>query len=417
LPRTTTLKLAFLAFTVAQLVSIFGDRLHQFSVVGMIGRVAPGSATELFQFALFGHLPVLFLAPLFGTLIDRANRVLVIIVVDVVRGVIVALIPSLYHSMGNLYAFYIPVFFLSLANLLFSPAKSAVIAEHFGPLKLLRINAILWGLGIIGSIGGFVVGGWLLDYRTWELSFYSDAASYLVSVLFLLPLLLLPRGRENPPPAPPVPETDAVSKRRPAGILGLAGSFRDAVTLIRADRRIAYGLIAQTSLLGTFGVLYVVGIARIQEVLPADRTIYLSAVATSGTVGLLAGSLAATVLHGRMTFNRVVSVSTVILGMTLAGVSQARSVAPFMAWAFVSGLAFSPIIIVTETLLQVHTPDAFRGRVFAAREATTKTSFLVMSFLATLSTAVVDKALVVLGTGVVLAVVGMWLERKNCLRV
>jgi len=413
-PRATTLKLAFAAFAVAQLVSIFGDRLHQFSVVGMIGRVAPGSAVELFQFALFAHLPILIFAPVLGSLVDRTNRVVVLIAVDAVRGMLVVFIPSLYDSMGNLYAFYIPVFFLSLANLLFAPAKSAVIAEYFGPLKLLRINAILWGLGIVGTIGGFVAGGWLFDYRSWETSFYSDAASYLVSVLFLLPLLLLPRGREESPAAL---AAEAAPKKRRLGILGLAGSFGDGVVLIRRDRRIAYGLIVQTSLLGVFGVLYAAGIARIQEVLPAGRAIYLSAVATSGTVGLLAGSVVATVTHGRVTLNRVISVSTLILGIALAGVSQSRTLAPFMAWTFLLGLAFSPIMVVTETLLQIHIPGTFRGRVFAAREAATKVSFLVMSLLATLSSAIVDKPLVILATGVVLAAIAVWVERKDYLRV
>jgi MFS family permease len=338
----------------------------------------------------------------------------VLIAVDAVRGMLVVFIPSLYDSMGNLYAFYIPVFFLSLANLLFAPAKSAVIAEYFGPLKLLRINAILWGLGIVGTIGGFVAGGWLFDYRSWETSFYSDAASYLVSVLFLLPLLLLPRGREESPAAL---AAEAAPKKRRLGILGLAGSFGDGVVLIRRDRRIAYGLIAQTSLLGVFGVLYAAGIARIQEVLPAGRAIYLSAVATSGTVGLLAGSVVATVTHGRVTLNRVISVSTLILGIALAGVSQSRTLAPFMAWTFLLGLAFSPIMVVTETLLQIHIPGTFRGRVFAAREAATKVSFLVMSLLATLSSAIVDKPLVILATGVVLAAIAVWVERKDYLRV
>ena len=265
LPRTTTLKIAFAAFTVAQLVSIFGDRLHQFSVVGMIGRVAPGSAAELFQFALFSHLPILIFAPFLGSLVDRTNRVVVLVVVDAIRGMIVVFIPTLYHSMGSLYAFYIPVFFLSLANLLFAPAKSAVIAEFFEPLKLLRINAILWGLGIVGTIGGFVAGGWLFDYRSWETSFYSDAASYLVSVLFLLPLFLIPRGRKGLPSAQGVEETSPPTPteqptRRRSGILGLTASFREGVEVIRADRRIAYGLIAQTSLLGVFGIVYAAGI-------------------------------------------------------------------------------------------------------------------------------------------------------------
>jgi MFS family permease len=417
LPRQATLRFAFTAFTIAQLVSIFGDRLHQFSVVGMIGRVAPGSAVDLFLFALFGHLPILLFAPLLGTVVDRTNRALVLVVVDVFRGALAAIIPWLYHRMGNLYAFYFPVFFLSFANLLFAPAKSAAIPQYFGRLKLLRINAILWGLGIVGTIGGFVVGGWLFDYHSWELGFYSDAASYFVSVTLLLPLLGLSRRPRHRAHAKPDNATDDSHGYRPGGKSGVGTAFREALGLIRKDRWIAYGLITQTCLLGVFGVLYVVGISRIQEVLPAGKAMYLSAVATAGTLGLLAGSVSATLIHGRMTVNRVVSLSTVALGLSLAGLSQARSLVPLMAWTFAMGLAFSPIMVVTETMLQIHIPDVYRGRVFAVREVGVKISFLAMSFLGTLSTAVADKPLVLFGTGVFLAAAGIWLERKGCLRI
>jgi hypothetical protein len=44
-------------------------------------------------------------------------------------------------------------------------------------------------------------------------------------------------------------------------------------------------------------------------------------------------------------------------------------------------------------------------------------SFLAMSFLATLATVVLDKTFVILCLGVLLAVVGLWLERKDYLKI
>ncbi len=381
----------------------------------MIGKVAPGSSIELFQFILFGHLPILLFAPLFGDLVDRGNRATVLVVTDFARGLCVAVIPVLYHFMDSMYAFYIPIFFLSMANLLFAPAKSAAIPEYFGQLKLLRINAVLWGLGIIGTIGGFLVGGWFFDYRSWQLSFYTDATSYFVSVIFLLPLFFLPRLIRRNRPA----ENDTVDARprtRPRAS-SLFGSIRQGIGLIKTDRRIAYCLAAQTALFGVLSILYVVGIARIQEILPTDRTIYLSLVAVSGTVGLLAGAGLASLCQGRLSFNRVVAHSTLLLAAALVAVSFAGGLIPLMVWAFVLGVAVSPISVVTETLLQIHIPGDFRGRVFAAREVVTKTSFLTMSLLATLITVALDKAFIILCLGVLLAVVGLWLERKDYLEI
>jgi MFS family permease len=394
-------------------VSIFGDRLHQFSVVGMIGRVAPGSSAELLQFALFGHLPVLLFAPFFGSLIDRANRTVVMIVVDIIRAGLVMSIPTLFHLLGNMYAFYIPICLLSLANLLFAPAKSAAIPEYFGALKLLRINAVLWGLGIIGTIGGFLLGGWLFDFRSWKLGFYYDALSYVISGLFLLPLFLLPQARRRTA----TPETGVREPGRSFGLTGLLRSVREGLVLVRTDRRIAYCIIAQASLFGVLGMLYVIGIARVQEVLPADKTIYLSAVAIAGTIGLLAGSAFSAAARKWMSFNRVVAHSTVLLAISLLGVSRVDSLIPLMAWAFILGFSVSPITVVTETLLQTSIPESFRGRVFSTREVGTKTTFLGMSLISTLSDVALDKATILLTIGVLLAVVGVWIERKNYLSV
>ena len=286
--KSTLVKLCFFSFTIAQLVSLFGDRLHQFSVVGMIGKVAPGSSFELLQFALFSHLPILIFAPFFGSLIDRANRAVVLVTVDAFRGLVVLLMPMLFHLMGNMYAFYLPVFVLSLANLMFAPAKSAAIPEYFGSLNLLRINAVLWGLGIVGTIGGFLLGGWFFDYVSWEMSFFCDGLSYLVSTVFLVPLFFLVQKHRSSSPTKPA--------MKPFGVASLLASIREGVALIGANREVTYCLVAQTSLFVVLGALYVVGIARLQEVLPPAKTIYLSAVATAGTIGLLVGSGLAAVI-------------------------------------------------------------------------------------------------------------------------
>ncbi|MEJ2720883.1 MAG: MFS transporter [bacterium] len=434
--KSTLVKACFFSFTLAQLVSLFGDRLHQFSVIGMIGRVAPGSSFELFQFAVFSHLPIIIFAPVFGSLIDRANRAVVLVLVDAFRGLVVLCIPFLYHMMGNMYAFYIPVFVLSLANLLFAPAKSAAIPEYFGSLKLLQINAVLWGLGIVGTIGGFLLGGWFFDYMTWEVSFYCDGASYLVSTVFLVPLFFLagsvarprdpadltaPGGRSRHPasPGPGTPTAAPGRTRRfaPVGPSALVDSIRDGLRLIEANRQVAYCLIAQTALFVVLGGLYVVGVARLQEVLPTDKTIYLSAVATAGTVGLLIGSGLAAMSQRLMSPNRVVAHSALLMAASLVGVSRAESLIPLMTWTFLLGIGMSPVMIVTETLLQIHIPGSFRGRVFAAREVVTKTAFLGASLLATLLTLAVYKPLIIFLIGVVLAVTGVVLERKNYLRV
>jgi MFS family permease len=361
------------------------------------------------------HLPILLFAPLFGSLIDRANRAVVLVTTDAFRGVVVLLIPLLFQLMGNMYAFYIPIFVLSLANLLFAPAKSAAVPEYFGSLKLLQINAVLWGLGIVGTIGGFLLGGWFFDYKTWQLSFYCDGISYLVSTLFLVPLFFLTSSAiKNAAKAKPTVIGD---RSRRFGVGALVSSIRDGIELIRTNRKVAYCLIVQASVFGVLGMLYIVGIARIQEVLPPEKTIYLSAVATAGTTGLLAGSALAALTQGRISQNRVVAHSAILMAIALLGVARAQTLVPIMSWAFLLGVGVSPVTIVTETLLQMNIPESFRGRVFSAREVLTKTAFLAATLLATLLTIVLHKALIIVFIGVFLAVTGVMFERKDYLKV
>lgn len=412
MPGSRALKLCFYSFTLAQIISILGDRLHQFSVVGMIGRINPGDPLELFQLGLFSYVPVLVFAPLFGGIIDRISKASLLVVVDAIRGVIVLFIPALFDAMGNLYAFYIPVFVLSLANLWFSPTKSAIVPEVFGEKHLLQINAILWGTGIVGTFAGFLLGGWLFDFHSWRLSFYSDGVSYLISVVFLLPLLWIARRGERPSPG----GGDAPRETPPARTVGLLASVRDGLSLIRGNRPVTFGLAVQTSLFASLGILYVIGLARVQSVLPAGKTIYLSVIASSGTLGLLAGSGLGIVMRRRLSVSPMVACSTVLFALTWIGVARTESFVPIIVWAFIMGVSMSPIFILTETLLQVETPRQFRGRVFSAREVLTRFSFLVTISIATLATAFISKELIMTCVGVVLAVSGVLLLSRNFLK-
>ena len=68
--RKSTLQL----FGSVQLVALFGDRLKQFTLVGMLGLLVPGSSFELLKLTLFSQVPILLFTPLVGSLIDRWNK-------------------------------------------------------------------------------------------------------------------------------------------------------------------------------------------------------------------------------------------------------------------------------------------------------------------------------------------------------
>jgi DHA3 family macrolide efflux protein-like MFS transporter len=410
------LKFCLIAFATAQIISIFGDRLNQFAVIGMVGRLEPGSSVELLKLSLFTHLPILLFAPLFGALLDRWNHRWVMIIIDLLRGLIVLAIPTVFFYTTSLYAFYLPVFVLSMANLLFAPAKSAVIPELVPDNRLFQVNAVLWGVGIAATIAGILLGGWIFDYRSWEWTFYTDAGSYAFSVLLLLPLLLLPASVRRGPFAPP-PAGAGPGHRLLTGLRAFLFSIRDGGVLIGQSKVIAINLVTQTAMFGVAGWLYVIGIAHLQEVFPPGRTIYLSISGAAGTAGLLAGSLIASMFRERLSFNRTIAVGTLLMGVSVIGFARTEQILHLAIWSFLMGASVSPTFILTETLLQKHIPEDFRGRVFSAREALTKSAFLASSLIAAFTDAFLTKSAILIMIGLFLALLGVVLERTKWVKL
>ncbi|MFH1755299.1 MAG: MFS transporter, partial [Candidatus Latescibacterota bacterium] len=378
-------------------------------------KLEPGSSVELLKLSLFMHVPILLFAPLFGALLDRWNRVVVLIVVDLLRGIVVASIPSLFYLVGNLYAFYFPVLLLSIANLLFSPAKTALIPELVPEHRLLQVNAGLWVLGIVATIAGFLLGGWLFDYRSWEWTFYSDAVSYLLSAVLLLALLLVPTTRRKTPPGSD--KKHRTGNRMLAGLREFAFSIKDGAVLIKQSKVIGLNLCAQTAIFAVGGMLYVIGIAHLQDVFPSGQTIYLSVAGVATTAGLLIGAAVTSIFRQRIAYHRTIAVGALLMGVSIIGMAKMNTAISLAIWCTLMGTSISPSIILTETLLQKHVPSDYRGRVFSAREALTKLAFVGFSLVAALADAFFAKGTILVAIGLFLALSGVVLERGRWARM
>ncbi len=88
---------SFSALWAGQLISVFGDRLHQLALVAVVG-ISTGSAlaTGLVFFA--ATLPNLILSPIAGTFVDRWNHKEVLIVSDILRAALVPAHPGRAHD-------------------------------------------------------------------------------------------------------------------------------------------------------------------------------------------------------------------------------------------------------------------------------------------------------------------------------
>jgi len=117
----------FTMFWTAQTVSLFGDRLSDFSLAALINMFAPDPSLALSKLYLAMFLPVFMLAPLIGALVDRLHKGWTLVVADLVRGILVCCIPFVFERTGSFYPVFAVVFAMSTLNLFFLPAKSGII--------------------------------------------------------------------------------------------------------------------------------------------------------------------------------------------------------------------------------------------------------------------------------------------------
>lgn len=404
--RASRLILPF--FGAVQLVAITGDRLKQFCLVGMLGLLAPGSSIELLKLNLFSQVPMLLFTPVFGALLDRWNKPAAIVSACIVRALIVACVPFFFGVWPSLYAIYIAAFVLSIADLVFAPARSALLPAVVSAPQLLQANAVFWALGIVGALAGFLGGGWLFDFRSWQSGFHADSLVYVLAAALMLPVLFLHRDSAA--------TTDPRPARGREGLRQMGRAIAEGARLIQKDRHIAICLISQCVLFAIGGVLSIIAVARVQEVAVDGRAFVLGVVAASLIVGLMVGSGIAGLFRERASLQRAISVGALLAGVAITGLGRTEGVTPLCIWAGLFGVSISPVFVITETMIQHHSPREFLGRVFTSREALIKAAYLAAAIAATVANAFFSKTTILTALGLFLALSGVILERASWLR-
>jgi MFS family permease len=153
----------FTRLWLAQVVSLFGD---WFSLIVLSALVAQYSAgTEWTGLAVSGFLlahfvPPLILSPWAGVLVDRFDRKRILILSDVSRAVVVALL-LLANSPDRLWLIYVLTVIQFALSTVFEPGRSAIMPSLIPNKDLVAANtlsSITWSVMLaVGAITGGVI--------------------------------------------------------------------------------------------------------------------------------------------------------------------------------------------------------------------------------------------------------------------
>src|SRR5216683_1834902 len=324
-----------------QLISNLGDTLQYIALVVWVYQRS-GSSLVVAGTVFFEVVPVILIAPIAGVVIDRLPRKAVLVVADVVRA---ALVLALLLT-TQLWQIYAIIVLLTTVGVFFNPAVNATLPTLLDEKDLLAANSVSWSTGQFVQIIGSALAAGIIGVLGAPAAFAFNAATFLVSASLLL-LLPVPAGR-------------SVSS---SGWAGFVSDAREGLQFARRDRFVSRLMVIQAlaSLsVGATSALLVVLAQRHYRLAPAGFGSFILAIGVGALLGpILLASVTRNVGHPRWLFGPYV-----IRG--IGDVLMAVTTAVPVAWVllFVYGLNTSSGMVVYQTWVQRHVPDAVRGRVF-----------------------------------------------------
>ena len=405
----------FFFLWLGQVVSNFGDRLNQMALVALVYQQHPGSEVALAKLISFTIIPVFLIGPVAGVWVDRLNKKNVMVISDITRGLLVLSIP-LFIAMKQILAVYFVIFLTFSISRFFIPSKMALIPELVPKDKLLVANSLQDTTHILGNIVGLVVAGIIVNIRSVGAigGFYIDSLTFFVSALLIALIVNNEFARR-------VREDLETTKK------AIENSFRHSIfTEIKEGfayfakyKKMHFILYTFFFLMAGVGAISCVIIVFIQNAF-GTATRDLGFLAMFLVVGLLCGILFYGRLGQKFNKQKMILTSFITSGIfiVLFTVFVEKYPSLFIAGIFsgLLGVAASPIMMSTNTLVHEMIPEDMRGRIFSSLEAVIHLAFLLFMFLAAYAAKYTDRFWVLITAGsifIICGIVGFYAQIKT----
>jgi len=171
-----------------QTISQIGDSLNKVALLWFVYDLT-GSALKMTIIGLLQTLPPLLFGPLIGVYLDRFRKKPVMITVDLLRTVMILLIPLLYLMEAlTMDRLYMLVFANAIVSTIFGPALASAVPLITPKDRLVAANALMQSTANIGLLVGPAVSGIGIALIGAQNVLYVDAATFFVSTLCLIPI-------------------------------------------------------------------------------------------------------------------------------------------------------------------------------------------------------------------------------------
>ena len=361
----------------AQIVSEVGDWFYTLSIYTLLLQFT-GHAGSVALALVLQVLPQTFVGPTAGMVNDRLKRKRVMIAADLIRFVVV-LSMLLVRSRSLVWLVYPLLLAETSMAAFFEPARSAVIPNIAAEDEVLVANTLSSATWSVNLLIGASVGGVVAAF------FGRDTVFILNGLSFLTSAFLIGGMRFDEPHA------ESAAPLRPRDFVDFSPVL-EGIRYIRSHRALLPAVFAKAGelMIGPSWVIFTVMGAREFAVhghgidAAGGAMLGMSILLGGRGLGALMGPLVAARWAGqsdhRLRLGILFGYLTIACGYGVLGAS--RSVWMAAACAMLAHMGGSTVWVFSTTLLQIHTEDRFRGRVFAADLGLGSLTFAVTAYLA-----------------------------------
>lgn len=367
----------FFPLWAGQIISEFGDRLNQMALISLVYHLKPGSVMALANILLFTIIPVFVIGPVAGVYVDRWDRKTVMVISDVLRGLMVLLIP-LCVWLKMMPIVYVLVFLMFSATRFFLPSKMAFIPEIVDKDKIMVANSLSNTTRMIATVLGFALAGFIVNRVGFMAGFYLDSLSFFISGALIASITAPDKIKDVRKDIEITKDLIDKSLRR-----NVWHEILEGFGYMFTKTRMKIVTSAMFFVMAGAGSVFCVIIVFVQKSF-GSVTEDLGVLGVFLGVGLFLG----TVLYGK--FGQALSkVRTIFVSITAAGLFVglfALSVnyhptlmtAGIIATAI--GASAGPVFVCAATLIHTLVPDDARGRIFSSMEIVMHIAFIVFMF-------------------------------------
>jgi DHA3 family macrolide efflux protein-like MFS transporter len=342
----------FLKMWLGQLVSKLGSQFNYVALAWVVLQQT-GSGTLTGGVYMAQVLPNALFGWVAGVAVDRGDKRKVMIGCDVLRALLVCLLPLGwvvlgYHHLGLVYAV---TFGVSLLSLIFFAGEKSLIPHLVPEEELTEANAYAEMTEQMGALAGPILAGLLVANLSSPLDvLYIDAATFVLSGI----ALLLLRWRPKQKSAPSV-----------GGWRAVLAEAKEGMDWLLRDRflKVVFLTAASVNLL----------VAPFTVVFPVLSKNTLQAGAEGfgwlmGGIGggMVLGSLVAAWLSARLSAPLIIYGGMALMGVSFAAMGFAQNLPACVLLAAVAGFSLAPSNAIFLTLVQEGTPEEMQGRVFGS---------------------------------------------------